>query len=77
MSPIYVAHNYRGWLQGLFGCGVVALDRRNIVHKDELIVTNPDNTEDRYKYLNNYVNKFIYGKFTKRFLWTSNNKEIK
>lgn len=51
LSPVYVAHNYRDGYRGYLD-GVVALDRRNIVHKDELIVTNPDSTEDRYKYFN-------------------------
>lgn len=59
LSPVYVVHGkdgYRGYLDG-----VVALDRQNIVHKDELIVTNPDLTEDRYKYFNVHTDLSFMG----------------
>lgn len=50
LSPIYVVHGRDGY-RGYFD-GVLAVDKQNIVHRDELVVTNADLTEDRYKFFN-------------------------
>jgi hypothetical protein len=59
LSPIYVVHPYDGYRGTLDG--VIAIDKNNILHLDELLVDTADVAKkDRYKYFDlNTTNDFI------------------